>query len=208
MFHSKFRVFRRTQIVGVCLLSFCLSLWCGCSKDEIKKMATSVQETTQDFAAQSQEYIQDAVEAVEEQLPATGSVQLRLEPELQVNSASVEVIKIGDGRSNVMQLATYDTSADPTEYPAVLLHGHTRANSASALVGETIACDLYIQTAYGAEMLMTTAGSSVQVTFGRIDPKQGTVSARIGSGSLLSTADKRVRFNGGDIVALLNGDSK
>jgi hypothetical protein len=171
-------------------------------------MATSVQETTQDFAAQSQEYIQGAVEAVEEQLPATGSIQLRLEPELQIDSASVEVIEIGDGRSNVMQLATYDTSADPEKYPAVLLHGHTRANTPSELVGETVACDLYIQTSFVADMLMTTAGSSVQVTFGRIDPKQGTVTARIGSGTLLSSADKTVRFNGGDIVALLDGDSK
>ena len=190
------------------LLLLCLLSLSGCSKDEMKKMATSVRQSTQDFAAQSQEYIQGAPEVIEAPLKPTGSFELRMDKDIEIDAANVEVISIGDGRSNLLQVASYDTSSTPTKFPAVLLHGHTQSSSTSGIVGQTVACDLYVQTSPSSEIVMTAPGSSVQVTFGRIDQKLGTVTARIGSGSLISSNDKRINFGGGDLMAILVGEAK
>ncbi|QDT13648.1 hypothetical protein [Planctomycetes bacterium K23_9] len=190
---------------GAGWLALGLFVLTGCSKDEMKKMATSVQQTTQDLAAQSQDYIQGAVEAVEEQLPSTGSLSLRIEPPLEIESANVEIIKIGDGRSNVVQLATYDTDSGPSSYPSVLLHGQTAADSPAALAGQTVGCDLYVQQSSGGAILMSPPGSSVQVTFGQFDQESGTLKASVGSSRLISSDRSKVNLNGGNVVAVIRG---
>lgn len=191
-----------------CLAIIGLFALVGCSKDEMKKMATSVQQTTQDLAAQSQEYIQGAVETVEQQLPATGTVTLRLDPELQIDVANVELIKIGDGRPNVIQIASYDTASSPNKFPCLLLHGQTSVQDVTQLVGETVPCDLYVQQSSGGEILMTAAGTSLQITFRQLDQKKGTLKASIGSGRLIGSDESTVNLNGGSFDALIKtGDA-
>ncbi|MGB7343745.1 MAG: hypothetical protein WBD20_06010 [Pirellulaceae bacterium] len=168
-------------------------------------MATSVQQSTQDFAVQSQEYIQGAVETVEKQLPSSGSIALKLEPPVEMNAGKLEILTVGDGRANVVQVTSYDAKSGPNKYPCILLHGQTTSKNASELVGQTVPCDLYFQQSNGGEILMTTAGASVQVTFGQMDKKNNILMASIGSGSLMSSDHKTISFNGGDVMAIVQG---
>ncbi len=179
----------------------------GCSKDEIKQMATNIQERSQDLAVSAQEYTQAAVQVVEEQLPSTGSVSLRSSPPVEIDSATVEVIVIGDGRPNIVQIKTYDDENGPSSYPSLLVHGPTSVEDVSQLAGQAVSCDLYIQATGAGPITMTPPGDAVQVTFGVLDKESNTLKASIGSTRLISSDNKSSMLNGGNVVAKVQGGS-
>ena len=131
----------------------------GCSKDEMKKMAatvkeksTSIAESTKQMATQA---VQQVEETVEETLPETGQLTLQVSPPVETESANIEVVSIGDGRTNVVQIANYDVGTGPKKYPTVLIQGNTTAGDPASLAGQTIACDLYMQASPSGPIAMT-----------------------------------------------------
>ena len=183
------------SVVAFALL-LTLSVSNGCSKEDVKQ-------ALDDATAQTKRLTESAVEAVEERLPETGKIQLKTNPPTEpIKRADVELIAIGDGRPNVVQILTYDPSTSARSFPAVLLHGTTDASTVSSLAGTTIQCDMYLSTASSAPIAMTKPGQSVAVTFGPLIPEDNAISATLGMASLIGTDDQPITILGGEILAV------
>lgn len=171
----------------------------GCSKDEIKAKLEQAQTKLESVA-------ESTMQKVEEQLPESGNVKLEMTPAAEVGQADLELISIGDGRPNVVQILTYDASSTTRTFPSVMLHGTTTATSASALAGETVNCDMYLQTSPTAPIAMTKPGGSIAVTFGSLNVDDNALSATLGVAELIGSDDKPVQIRGGEIIAVVRGE--
>lgn len=172
----------------------------GCSKDEMKK-------ALDDATAKTKSLTESAVEAVEERLPETGSFQLDMdEAGDPIKGVDLELVSIGDGRPNVIQILTYDPQSNSRTYPAVMLHGTTDVSTASSLAGKTVQCDMYFRASPTAPIAMTEPGQSVAVTFESMLPEDNAVKATIGLASLVGSDDSSITIRGGEIVAVVRGE--
>ena len=124
-----------------------LPLVLGCSKEEMNQALESAKSKTKAMTA-------SAVEAVEEKLPESGEITLNLKPDpVTISNVDIELISIGDGRPNVVQITTYDPQSPSRSYPALLLHGITNTSTTSTLAGEKVRCDVYYQESETSPML-------------------------------------------------------
>lgn len=192
------RSYLRTSHRVVTLLLFVILLVLGgCSKEEIKEKLKQAQEKVEAVA-------ESTAKAVEDKLPETGSIALEMsKPVEQLKRADFELIVIGDGRPNVVQILNYDPASSSRVYPSVLLHGTTRATSAAGLSSETVACDLYFQASPSGPIVMTKPGASVPVTFGSLSVEENTLSASLGAADLISADNSPISLSGGDLVAVV-----
>ncbi|MGI9471628.1 MAG: hypothetical protein ACR2NZ_08870 [Rubripirellula sp.] len=178
----------------------CVSL--GCSKEKLTEAINEAKAKTQSIA-------DSAMTEVEERLPESGSIALQMDASTDpIQRAGVELISIGDGRPNVVQLASYDPSKSSRSYPAVLIHGTTNSSTASALSGETVECDMYYQASPTSPVAMTNPGSSVALTFDRMIPEDNALTASLGMVELIGSDDQPIRINGGEIIAVIRGEGK
>lgn len=207
MFHSQDILLtrQRSRITSIALCWLAILVAPGCSKEDVKKMAATVQQKTQSIADSTKKIATQAVETVEEQLPETGQFTLQVSPPVEIATANIAVISIGDGRKNVVQIASYDASASPKSYPCVLIQGQTDAGDPASLAGQTIACELYMQASSGAPLAMTSAGQPAQVTFRSFDPEKKTIAARIDRVPLIASDNTTISLGGGSIVAVIAG---
>jgi len=141
--------------------------------------------------------------AGDDQLTVTGSIQLEISPPVDISQAEVRVIVIGDGRPNVVQIASYDTTQDEHEYPAVLWQGPTTATDAASLAGQTVQCDMYYQQSETSKIAMTKPGESVELVFGSADAEQKTISATLKPVELLFSDDQPLSVGGGRTTAVI-----
>lgn len=185
---------RSSQLVLVLTGVLLVSL--GCSKEEFKEAINTATEKTQEIA-------KAGVESIESQLPEKGQATLKLDTDVTIKSASVQLISVGDGRANVFQIATYDTTQSSRTFPALLLHGGTSAAGVTGLSGEKINCDMYYQESYSSPIAMTKPGSSIIVNVNRFDAERNVIEASLGMADLITSDGKVVRVSGGDIVALI-----
>ena len=197
---SRFYAFRYCALILIGLL-----VPIGCSKEERDKIKTTFQEQTQNIAEKTQQYTQAAFEAVEEKLPAAGRISLRMDPPIEFDSATAQVVSLGPGRGNVVQISNYELGAGPKTYPSLLIQGATDAETVAALAGQTINCDFYMRASYSDPVLMNASGRPVQINFTKFDVGSNTISASIYSGALISSDDRQVNLNGGKVVALIKG---
>lgn len=168
----------------------------GCSKEEIKQKF-------EEAKAKTQEITESAVEAVEERLPEKGSIALETNPPVEIKKADIELISIGDGRPNVVQILSYDPSATTRTYPSVLLHGTTNATRAEDLSGETVMCDMYYQASATAPAAMNQPGGYVSVEFGALNAEDHALPATLREVELVGSDDKPVPIRGGAIAAVI-----
>lgn len=184
------------RVVVVIALSVTISVFNGCSKEDVKQ---ALDEAT----AKTKQLTESAVEAVEERLPENGNIQLKTNPPTEPSKqADLELIVIGDGRPNVVQIMTYDPSTSSRSYPAILLHGTTDASTISSLAGKTIQCDMYLSSASSAPIAMTKPGKSVSVTFGPLVPEDNAIRGTLGMASLIGSDDQAITILGGEILAV------
>jgi hypothetical protein len=180
----------------------------GCSKEELKKAYDDAKTKTEDLTAQAtakaNATLEEATAKLEEVLPATGSITARGSlPIEKTGKANIEVIVIGDGRPNVVQVLSYEDDQESMSYPAVLLHGTTDANSAKSLAGSSVNCDLYMQATASGPIVMTAPGGHVAVTFNQFNSEDGTISASIAAGEVISSDETTAQFLGGELVAVV-----
>ncbi len=187
-------------LLATCCLASLLFL--GCSKAEIKQAFDEAKSKTRSLT-------ESAVDEIEEKLPESGRMSLESVPPIgEVQRLDLELIDVGDGRANVVQVVSYDLSRPGRQFPAVMLHGTTPAGSASSLVGQTIACDVYLQASPDDPIAMTRPGSSVDVTFDAFDASANTLRGRIGAVDLLASNDQTITIQGGQITAVIRGASE
>lgn len=200
--HNKLRIphqsyLRSIHRVLTLLLFVILLVPGGCSKEEIKEKLKQAQEKVEAVA-------DSTVKAVEDKLPETGSITLEMsKPVEELKRADVELIVIGDGRPNVVQILTYDPASSSRVYPCLLLHGTTRATSLAGLASESVDCDMYFQASSSGPVVMTKPGASVPVTFGALSVEDNTLSASLGAAELVSADNSPINIRGGNLVAVV-----
>ncbi|EMI54510.1 hypothetical protein [Rhodopirellula sallentina] len=180
----------------------------GCSKDELKKAYDDAKSKTEDLAASTKQSVDSAVSstvtAIEETLPETGNITVRGSmPIEKTGQASLEVISIGDGRPNVVQILSYDPDQQSMSYPAILIQGKTDQESAQSLSGKSIECDVYLQSTANGPIVMSKPGTHVAVTFDQFSSEEGTISASIAGGEVVSSDMQTATFLGGEMIALV-----
>ncbi len=184
-------------LTTLCLLVLVVSS--GCSKE---KMKSAYQEAKNKATEYTEEYTEAAVATVKEQLPEYGNIELRSnDPIEKTDSASIEIIDIGDGRPLCVQIASYDISQEQRTYPAIYFHGQTTAKAISELASTTISCDMYVQTVVGGRIAMTPDGQSARLKFGDYDSENSTIKATLSRTKLILSNDAPFIINGGDIIA-------
>lgn len=185
--------------IGLLLAMCCLAplLFAGCSRAEIKQAFDEAKNKTKSLT-------ESAVDKIEEKLPESGQMSLESEPPIgEVQQLDLQLIDVGDGRANVVQVVSYDLSRPGRQFPSVMLHGTTTVGTASSLVGQTIACDVYLQAGPNDPIAMTPPGSSVEVTFDAFDASENTLRGRIGAVDLLASDDQSITIRGGQITAVI-----
>ena len=179
-----------------------LILAAGCSKEEMNQALETAKSKTKSIT-------DSAVEAVEETLPETGEVTLNLKPDpIAIANAEIDLIAIGDGRPNVIQIATYDPDASSLSYPALLLHGVTDMSTTSSLSGQKILCDVYYQENETSPIAMTKPGEALTVTFQQYNPTEETLTATLGVISLLASDGSVIRIEGGAVLAVIREETE
>ncbi len=167
----------------------------GCSKAEISK-------AIDDAKAKTQSVTESAIAKVEEKLPATGSLRLQFTPPVEIGRAEIEVIVIGDGRPNVVQIANYDTTTGKRQYPAVLLSGTTTVANSRSLAGQSIDCDAYFRQSASSAIAISKPGESVTLVFDSCSEADHTISATLQATELVTSDDQTLRLDGGQITAV------
>jgi hypothetical protein len=186
----------RRREVAVVIFAALLLAPIGCSKAEIN-------EAIDDAKAKTQSLTESAVAKVEESLPATGNVSLALTPPVEMDRAEVEVIVIGDGRPNVVQIANYDTTMGNRPFTAVLFSGTTTAANSRDLAGQSVDCDMYFQQSASSPLAISKPGESVTVVFDSVNEEDNTITATLQATELITSDNRPLRVGGGKITAVV-----
>ena len=179
-----------------------LPLVLGCSKEEMNQALESAKSKTKAMTA-------SAVEAVEEKLPESGEITLNLKPDpVTISNVDIELISIGDGRPNVVQITTYDPQSPSRSYPALLLHGITNTSTTSTLAGEKVRCDVYYQESETSPVAMTKPGEAITIEFQQYSPTDNALTATLGMIALRGSDDSVIQIEGGDLLAVIREEKK
>ena len=105
------------------LLLAAVLLAIGCNKDQIEDAVNAgVDQTTQ--------VVEQAVETVKQETNMAGSMELATNPPVQAKACYAQLIVVGDGRPNVLRLASYK-STDLERFPAMKIDAQVKATSLS-----------------------------------------------------------------------------
>ena len=173
----------------------------GCSREEFQEAIETAKTKTQEIAA-------PAVAQVEAALPETGSVTLDMAtPTEPIKRADLNLISVGDGRPNVVQILTYDPTQRTRTYPSLLIQGTTAQSSAATLAGD-VSCDVYYRATSVAPIAMTRPGRPAVVSFGPLDAEAGTIKATLGAVELIASDGKPVMIQGGSLLAVVRSEEQ
>ncbi|MDA9934546.1 hypothetical protein OAG76_00545 [Rubripirellula sp.] len=191
-----------SSIMVVLPFTLVLFLAPGCSKEEMDQALETAKSKTKSMT-------NSAVVAVEETLPESGEVTLNIKPNpIAISNAELDLISIGDGRPNVVQITTYDPDASSRSYPALLLHGITNMSTASSLAGEKVQCDVYYQASETSPIAMTQPGEAMTVAFQQYNPTDQALTATLGMISMLGSDGSVIQIEGGDVLAVIREEIK
>ena len=163
----------------------------GCSKEQLDEAMAKAKEQTQSLTKQ-------AADAVEQPLPETGSVSIRLAAgEIAIGDATATLFRFADGRRGLIRVTHRDTGTGPS----ILLQGRTGAASAGDVRG-TVPCDLLIddRTTGPTAMAMTEEGP-IDVTFA--SSGDGVLRITIPPSKLAAADGSPFAVNGGAITAVI-----
>ena len=178
-----------------------LFLALGCSKEELNEALETAKSKTKSLASST-------AEAVEKTAPESGEVTLNFKPNpIAIANAELDLIRIRDGRPNVIQITTYDPETSARSYPVLLLHGITNISTTASLAGETIQCDVYYQKSETSPIAMTLPGEAMTVTFQKPNPTDRLLTASLGMISLRGSDGSTIQIEGGDVLAVIREET-
>lgn len=188
------------RLVLSCTLIFFLAP--GCSKEELNEALETAKSKTKSLASST-------VEAVEKTVPESGEVTLNFKRSpIAIASTELDLIRMRDGRPNVVQITTYDPDTSARSYPVLLLHGITNMSTAASLAGETIQCDVYYQESETSPIAMTLPGEAMTVTFQQYNPTDQLLTASLGAICLCGSDGGKIQIEGGNALAVIREETK
>ena len=191
-----------SSIMVVLPFTVVLFLAPGCSKEEMNQALETAK-------SKAESMTNSAVEAAEETLPEAGEVTLNFKPDsIAISNAALDLISIGDGRPNVVQISTYNPNASSRSYPALLLHGTTNMSTASSLAGEKVQCDVYFQKSENSPIAMTQPGEAMTVAFQQYNPTDKALTATFGIISLRGSDGSVIQIEGGNVLGVIREETK
>ena len=166
----------------------------GCNTEQIQEAVdSSVQQTTQ--------VVEQTVETVKQEANLVGSMELATNPPLAAKACYVELIDTGEGRPNVLRLASYK-SADLERFPSIIIEAHVEESSLGELSGKTVNGKVYAQSQQDGPVLSTPTGSQASLAIGAVDDK--SVTCEITSAGLVNSDTGEETAVSGKFVALLD----
>ena len=191
-----------SSIMVVLPFTVVLFLAPGCSKEEMNQALETAK-------SKAESMTNSAVEAAEETLPEAGEVTLNFKPDpIAISNAALDLISIGDGRPNVVQISTYNPNASSRSYPALLLHGITNISTASSLAGEKVQCYVYFQKSENSPIAMTQPGEAMTVAFQQYNPTDKALTATLGIISMRGSDGSVIQIEGGDVLTVIREGTK
>lgn len=178
-------------LVGACLL---VAL-AGCSKEKLDELVQKskeqldkgieqVEEATGEMGSELSSKAEAVVDDARQQLPLNGEMQLVIESPVTVPGCYVTFIDAVGGRPSVLQLKSY-RSAEAETFPSVLLQATVEASDPSALQGQTVSAQMFVQVAADGPVWFADRTHPVQLKIVTVADRKFT--AELVGGALAST---------------------
>ncbi len=168
-----------------------LVVLCGCSKEELVTMTSTMQQKAKEAIAEVNE-----IPVVADILPPQGSGQVQLTTPVAIQTAYVRFYPVGEGRPSVIQWTSYDPEAGPETYPALLVRATTSASTLDQIVDQTLPSEIYFQASKDADVLSLPLGSFIDLTVARSQPNSKLVLATVAAGELYDPSGARHAISG------------
>ena len=160
-----------------------------------------VQEAVDKGVEQTTHVLEQTVETVKQETKLAGSMDLSTDPPLAAKACYVELIDTGEGRPNVLRLASYKSS-DLERFPSILVEAHVTETSLADLKGKTISATIYAQLEEDGVVHATETGSPASIAILSVDENSLTCECR--AAQLTSSDTGLAKEVTGKFVAVLN----
>lgn len=135
----------------------------GCDQKKIEDaVSTGLQ--------QAQDKVEQTVETVKQEVNLVGSMDLSTTPPLSAKACYVKFVVPGDGRPNVLQMASYK-EADLERFPSVFLQARVQTATLTDLAGQTVNADLFAQSGQSGPLWFSHDESPVSLSVTSVDDK-------------------------------------
>lgn len=150
----------RNRLAANVSLLFVLAAVSGCKQDQVENVKTTV-----DKAAQ---WGEKAVETVKQETNMAGSMELATTPPLSAKACYAELIVTGDGRPNVLRLASYKRT-ELERFPSMIVEARVNEGTLAALVGQTVQATVYAQQEEDGPLWHTPTGAPAPISIESVD---------------------------------------
>lgn len=209
-----------TATPGIIFPVLLLIFSAGCSKEKMDELVASAKEkTTQisDATATMKEQVsgvtagvsekaERAMDQIETVLPGSGEMNLELEKPVTLSRADLQIVRVDEKRSVVLQVFSYPIDKPITDYPSVMLRALAERTSAdfsdaSPWFGKPLECSVFIQETADGPIWATESGKSVSITLTANPDDAAMVSGTLGTGMLLGSDGTSRSLEGGSVTA-------
>ena len=180
----------RAFLTLTCVLTTVLA----CNKDQVQEAVDKgIEQTTQ--------VVEQTVETVKQETHMAGSMDLTTNPPLAAKACYVELIDTGEGRPNVLRLASY-RSSELERFPSIIIEAQVEEVTLEALSGKTLMAKIYAQDEENGIVHATADGVPASISVVSVDDSSLTCEC---SGAQLTSSDTGKESTvSGKFVALLD----
>jgi len=159
-----------------------------------------VEESVKSGAEETVQVVEQTVETVQQETGLAGSMELATDPPLAAKACYAELVDTGEGRPNVLRLASYE-STELERFPSMMLQAHIEESTLAALGGKSVQANVYAQREKDGPVWSSPIGSPATVSILSVDNKKMTCEC---AGAVLvnSQTDEQSTVSG-KFVALL-----
>ena len=192
----------------------------GCSKEKMDELVASAKEKTTQLsdatatmkeqvsgvAAEVSEKAGRTMDQIETVLPGSGEMTLNIGKPVSLSRADLQVVRVDENRSVVLQIFSYATDKPIVDYPSVMLRALAEPTSAdfsdaSPWFGKPLECTVFLQETADGPIWATELGKSVSLTLSPNLDDATMVSGTLGAGMLAGSDGTPRSLEGGSVKA-------
>ena len=177
----------------------------GCSKESLDNALEAAKKKGGELTERASTEIAASAESV---LPESGHVRFEFADgshpisRVEATSAEAEIIVVGSGRPNVLQIRNQTYSPDSTSMPRVIITAATDQTSPANLTGGQLKAQVYLQ-ASAAQAAIPMPGHTAQLTVARYDSEAGIIAGTLSLFRLVDAGGNELLVRGGEWLAVL-----